>query len=76
MVRARRTRRVTLLGVWLSRRTAWSPHEPFPIDRARSGGQIYRAAFRLYRRYRLLFIGIGLIFVPLSAIGVLAAAGR
>ena len=62
---------VTLLGVWLSRRTAWSPHEPFPIDRARSGGQIYRAAFKLYRRYRLLFIGIGLIFVPLSAIGVL-----
>lgn len=62
---------VTLLGVWLSRRTAWSPHEPFPIDRARSGGQIYRAAFKLYRRYRLLFIGIGLIFVPLSVIGVL-----
>ena len=62
---------VTLLGVWLSRRTAWSPHEPFPIDRARSGGQIYRAAFKLYRRYRLLFVGIGLIFVPLSVLGVL-----
>ena len=62
---------VTMLGVWLSRRTVWSPHEPFPIDRARSGGQIYRAAFKLYRRYRLLFVGIGLIFVPLSAIGVL-----
>ncbi len=62
---------VTLLGVWLSRRTIWSPHEPFPVDRARSGGQIYRAAFKLYRRYRLLFVGIGLIFVPLSVIGVL-----
>jgi hypothetical protein len=62
---------VTLLGVWISRRTVWSPHEPFPIDRARSGGQIYRAAFKLYRRYRLLFIGIGLIFVPLSIVGIL-----
>jgi hypothetical protein len=61
---------VTLLGAWLSRRTAWSPHDPFPIDRARSAGQIYRAAFKLYRRYRLLFVGIGLIFVPLSVVGV------
>jgi hypothetical protein len=60
-----------LLGVWLSRRTSWSPHEPFPIDRARSAGQIYRAAFKLHRRYRLLFVGIGLIFVPLSVVGVL-----
>ena len=47
---------------------------PFPIDRARSAGQIYRAAFKLYRRYRLLFVGIGLIFVPLSVVGVVAAA--
>jgi hypothetical protein len=62
---------VCLLGVWLGRRTVWSPHEPFPIDCARSGGQIYRAAFKLYRRYRLLFVGIGLIFVPLSIVGVL-----
>jgi hypothetical protein len=61
---------ISLLGVWLSRRTIWSPHEPFPIDSARSGGQIYRAAFKLYRRYRMLFVGIGLIFVPLSVIGV------
>ena len=61
---------ICLLGVWLSRRTIWSPHDPFPIDRARSAGQIYRAAFKLYRRYRLLFVGIGLIFVPLSVVGV------
>ena len=54
---------------------AWSPHEPFPIDRARSAGQIYRAAFKLYRRYRLLFVGIGLIFVPLSVDRRAAAAG-
>jgi hypothetical protein len=62
---------VFLFGVWLSRRTMWSPHEPFPIDERRSGGQIYRAAFRLYRRYRLLFLGIGVIFLPLAGVAML-----
>jgi hypothetical protein len=62
---------VCLLGVWLSRRTVWSPHEPFPIETARSGGQIYRAGFRIYRRYGRLFVGIGLIFVPLAAVSIL-----
>jgi hypothetical protein len=61
---------IGMLGVWLSRRTVWSPHEPFPIDEPRSGGQIYRASFRLYRRYRWLFLGIGLIFVPLAGLAV------
>lgn len=59
---------IVLLGVWLSRRTRWSPHEPLPIDQLRSGGQIYRAAWRLYRRYAPLFLGIGIIFIPLSVI--------
>lgn len=63
---------IALLGVWLSRRTRWSPHDPFPIDDVRSGGQIYRAAFRVYRRYRLLFLGIGVIFVPLAGLGAIA----
>jgi len=62
---------IGMFGIWLSRRTVWSPHEPFPIDELRSGGQIYRSAFRLYRRYRLLFLGIGVIFVPLAGLSVL-----
>jgi hypothetical protein len=62
---------ICIFGVWLSRRTVWSPHEPFPIDERRSGGQIYRAAFRLYRRYRLLFLGIGVIFLPLAGVAML-----
>ena len=61
---------ICLFGIWLSRRTVWSPHEPFPIDERRSGGQIYRAAFRLYRRYKLLFLGIGVIFLPLAVLAV------
>jgi len=59
---------IVLLGVWLSRRTQWSPALPVPIDQRRSGGQVYRAAGRLYRRYWALFLGIGVIFVPLAAL--------
>jgi hypothetical protein len=62
---------IVLLGIWLSRRTRWSPAEPFPIDEARTGGQIYRAAFRIYGRHRLLFLGIGVIFVPLAVVTAL-----
>jgi hypothetical protein len=62
---------IVLLGVWLSRRTQWSPHEPIPVDQLRSGGQIYRAAWRLYRRYAPLFLGIGVIFIPLSVVAAI-----
>jgi hypothetical protein len=61
---------ISLLDIWLSRRTIWSPHDPFPVDERRSGGQVYRAGFKLYRRYRMLFIGIGVIFVPLAAVAI------
>jgi hypothetical protein len=63
---------VALLGVWLSRRTQWSPHEPLPVDQIRTGGQIYRAAWRLYRAYGPLFLGIGVIFIPISILAALA----
>ena len=62
---------IALLGLWLSRRTQWSPVHPTPIDQRRSGGQIYRAAGRLYRRYWTLFLGIGVIFVPLAALAAI-----
>jgi len=62
---------IALLGVWLSRRTRWSPHHPMPIDQIRSGGQIYRASWRLYRRYAPLFLGIGVIFIPLSILAAI-----
>ena len=62
---------IVVLGVWLSRRTRWSPHEPMPIDQIRSGGQIYRASWRLYRRYAPLFLGIGVIFIPLSVVAAI-----
>jgi hypothetical protein len=61
---------LVLLALWLGRRTRWSPVHTVPIDQARTGGQIYRTARVVYRLDPGLFIGIGLMFVPL---GVLAA---
>ena len=51
---------------FLLRRTSWSPVLTEPIDAARSVGQILRAAFRIYRAHRRLFIGIGIISLPVG----------
>jgi hypothetical protein len=61
---------ITMLGVWLTRRTKWKPALTEPIDRERTAGQIYRSGWRIYRRYWTLFLGIGLIFIPLSAVAI------
>jgi hypothetical protein len=50
------------------RRTTWSPPDPKPIRTRRDGGQILRAARRIYSANLRLFVGIGLIFVPLSLV--------
>ena len=65
---------ITLLGAWLTRRTQWKPALAEPIDRERTAGQIYRSGWRIYRRYWTLFLGIGLIFIPLSAVAVVGPA--
>ena len=62
---------ITLFGVWLSRRTRWKPAPPLPIDQARPGGEIFNAAKALYRRHFALFLGVGIIFVPLSALAAI-----
>jgi hypothetical protein len=49
-------------------RTSWSPVKPVPIRAPRDGGQILRAARRIYGGNLRLFIGIGLIFVPVSLV--------
>ncbi len=50
------------------RRTTWAPPDPEPLRRARGGGQILRSARRIYGAHLRTFIGIGLIFVPISAL--------
>ncbi len=63
---------IVLLAVWLSRRTNWSPALPTPIRQRRDVGEIYRSGFRVYRRRLALFIGIGLMAIPLGALAAIA----
>src|SRR4029077_13537826 len=72
---------VTLLVVYLLRRTSWSPVVPLRIARRRSAGQLIRAAGRTYVSRWRLFIGIGLLTVPMSIIvagfqGLLLSGGN
>lgn len=62
---------IALFGIWLSRRTKWKPAPPLPIDQARPGGEIFNAGWEIYRRHFPLFLGIGVIFVPLSALAAI-----
>ena len=53
-------------------RSRWSPAPATPLDRERSPGEIYRAGWKIHRRYRTLLLGIGIVFVPLSALAAIA----
>jgi hypothetical protein len=57
---------VVLAVIGLFRRTKWSPALPDPVDQRRHGGEMARAAFRIYRRDPLTFLAIGLSFIPLG----------
>jgi hypothetical protein len=62
---------VVVAGAGTARRTRWRPAEPRPIRHPREGGQILRAARRLYGVNPWTFIGIGAVFIPVA---VLASA--
>jgi hypothetical protein len=47
-------------------RTTWSPVAPLRLARRRTWGQIVSASGRMYVRRARLFLGIGLILIPLS----------
>jgi hypothetical protein len=47
-------------------RTTWRPPDPHPLRRERGGGQIFRAARRLYGNNLWTFMAMGVIFVPVS----------
>jgi hypothetical protein len=50
------------------RRTEWRPVEPHPLRRTRRGGQMLRAAWRIYKGDLRTFLGMGVIFVPVSIV--------
>ena len=59
---------IALFATWLLRRTTWTPVTPLRIARRREGGQLIRAAGRMYRSRWRLFIGIGFLTVPASLV--------
>jgi hypothetical protein len=56
---------VLLLIILLSRVT-WRPAAPLRVARRRAWGQILAAAARMYASRFLLFVGIGVVFVPIA----------
>jgi hypothetical protein len=65
---------VLALLVWLATRTRWRPARPLRLAHRRRWGQILTAAGRMYGRRAPLFLGIGVVFIPLGiAISALQA---
>jgi hypothetical protein len=81
------TRFVLVLAAFLAlvafalSRTTWRPAEPLRLARRRAWGQVLAASGRMYVRGLPLFLGIGLLFIPLSLLitllqgSVIAGAG-
>lgn len=59
---------ITLLAVFLLRRTTWAPAAPLRIARRRAGGQVIRVAGRMYASRWRMFIGIGFLVIPVSLV--------
>jgi hypothetical protein len=62
---------IIVFASWLGKRTQWYPAVPVPVDQERRAGQLLRSAFRTYRRFWQLFVGIGLVFIPLGSLATL-----
>jgi hypothetical protein len=66
------TRVLLVLGVVLGllalavARTTWRPTTPLRLAHRRAWGQTYAAAGRMYFAHPLLFLGIGLLAIPIS----------
>jgi hypothetical protein len=63
-----------LLLVWLATRTRWRPAAPLRLAHRRRWGQVLSASGRMYWRRAPVFLGIGLVFIPLGiAISIVQA---
>jgi len=56
------------LVLYVLTRTTWRPTAPLRIGRRRSWGQTIAASWRMYASHPLLFVGIGLITIPVSLV--------
>jgi hypothetical protein len=59
---------LTVLLLFALTRTTWRPAAPLRAPRRRAWGQILAAAARMYVARWPLFVGIGLVFVPLAVL--------
>jgi hypothetical protein len=57
-----------LAGVAAVSRTTWRPPDEIPLRKPRGGGQILRAARRLYGDNLGMFMAMGAIFVPVAIV--------
>ena len=60
--------------IYAATRTTWRPGTPLRTARRRTWGQILTSAARMYGRHPALFLGIGVLFVPLGAVIALVQA--
>jgi len=66
---------LTALVVLLAIRATWTPTAPLRVARRRSWGQVLTAAARMYASRPFLFVGIGLVTLPVSIVISLLQAG-
>ena len=59
---------ILALLLWLVSRTEWRPSAPLRLARRRAWGSIVTSAGRMYFGHLRLFLGIGLLFLPLGAL--------
>jgi hypothetical protein len=66
---------LVVLVVFLLSRTTWRPAAPLRLGRRRAWGQVLAAAWRMYTGRIGLFLGLGLVALPISVIVTLLQAG-
>ena len=59
---------LAVLLVWGLSRTRWDPTSPLPVPGARRWGQMITAAWHMFWRHPRVFLGIGLLFVPIGIV--------
>ena len=59
---------LAVLLLWGFSRTRWDPSTPLRVARRRAWGQMITAAWRMFWGHPRVFLGIGLLFVPIGII--------
>jgi hypothetical protein len=57
---------LALLLIYALTRTSWSPATPLRVARRRAWGQTFAAAIHMYLAKLPLFLGMGILFIPVS----------